>query len=260
MRQSIPAFLILLLPALALDSADGSLQQALALLNSGHYAESFALASACLRQNPGSAAALKIAGMDQFMLGHPREALAAMTRASQLAPGDPDAFYYLGRLYFTADNAVAALAAFERAVVLDPSSVRAHNGLGQTYEALGRRADAEKAYRDAVALETGQPKPSEWPAYNLGALYLEDGRTDEAIACFRKALQINPTFPEARVKLATALSKNQAAPESFELLHEVLRLNPRNAEAHYRLALLLTKAGKRDEAHQHFKLFETYRK
>lgn len=258
MRQSIPAFLILLWPALASDS--GALRQALALLNSGRYAESFALASQSLRQHPDSAAALKILGMDQFMLGHTHEAMAAMTRASELAPRDADAWYYLGRLYFSADNAVAALPAFQKAIALDPSSVRAHNGLGQTYEALGRRADAEQAYRKAIAIETGQPKQSEWAAYNLGALYLNDGRTNEAIACFRKALQLKPTFPEGRIKLAVALSKDRAAPESFDLLRAVLRLDPRNAEAHYRLALLLTKAGQRDEARKHFELFETYRK
>ncbi|HCC58263.1 MAG TPA: hypothetical protein DEQ47_13595 [Solibacterales bacterium] len=259
MLKAIPALLLVLCPAFALD-ATGSLRQALALFNSGKYAESFDLASQCLRQNHENAAALKILGMDQFMLGHPREALAAMTRASELAPSDADAFYYLGRLYFSADNAVAALAAFEKALALDSASVRAHNGLGQTYEALGRRAEAESAYRQAMAIETDQPKPSEWPAYNLGALYLNDGRTDEAIACFRRALQVNPAFPEARVKLAVALSKDHAAPESFELLREVLRADPRNAEAHYRLALLLTKAGKPDEARKHFELFETYRK
>jgi tetratricopeptide (TPR) repeat protein len=198
--------------------------------------------------------------MDEFMLGHSPEALTEVKRATELAPNDPDAQYYLGRLYFTADNAPAALEAFKKTIALDPSSVRAHTQLGQTYEALGRRADAEKVYRNAIELEKTQPKNSGWPDYDLGVLCFDDGRTAEAIEHFRHALQWNPKFPEAQIKLAVALSKKEPVPEAFSLLQEAISLDPKNAEAHYRLALLLSKSGKRDEAQQQFALFQKYRK
>jgi tetratricopeptide (TPR) repeat protein len=259
MVTAIPALLFLLCGALAEGSTD-SLRQALTLFNSGKYQESFDLVSQYLQQAPSSPTAYKLLGMDQFMLGHPREALASVTHATELAPGDADALYYLGRLYFSADNIPAALATFQKTIALDPTSVRAYNHLGQTYEALGQRTDAEKSYLKAIELGNSQAKKSAWPDYNLAVLYLNDGRTADSIAAFRRALQVNPLFPEAQIKLAGALSKEQPVPESFELLRQVLGADPHNAEGHYRLALLLAKSGKSEEAQKHFELFQKYQK
>jgi len=250
---------LLLFATLALGSVD-SLRQALTLFNSGKYRESFDLVSHYLQEEPRSSTAYKLLGMDEYMLGHPREALASVTHATELAPDDADALYYLGRLYFSTDNIPAALATFQKTIALDPTSIRAYNHLGQTYEALGQRADAEKAYLKAIELNSGQVKKSEWPDYNLAVLYLNDGRTADSIAAFRRALQANPLFPEAKIKLAGALSKEQPVPESFELLRQVLVADPHNAEGHYRLALLLAKSGKREEAQKHFELFQKYQK
>lgn len=263
MIRAIPALLLLAGPLFAFDSTASSidqLRQALTLFNSAKYLDSYNLVSQYVRENPGSATGHKLLGMDEFMLGHSPEALADVKRATELAPEDPDARYYLGRLYFSTDNAPAALEAFKKTLTLDPSSVRAQTQLGQTYEALGSRAEAERAYREAIELEKDQPKKSGWPDYDLGVLCLDDGRTAEAIVCFRHALQFNPKFPEAEVKLAVALSKKEPVPEAFSLLQEALSLDPKNAEAHYRLALLLSKSGKREEAQQQFALFQKYRK
>lgn len=259
MSRAIRASVFLLCSALAFCSIE-SLQQALALFNSGKYQESFDLVSQYLREAPSSPTAYKLLGMDEYMLGHPREALASVLHATELAPNDADALYYLGRLYFSTDKIPAALETFQKTLALDPLNVRARNYLGQSLEALGRRDEAEKAYLRASELQKDQVKKFAWPDYNLGVLYLDDGRTADAIAALRRALQLNPSFSEAEIKLAVALSKQQPVPEAFELLQQALRTDPANAEAHYRLAVLLTKSGKREEAQEQFALFEKYRK
>jgi tetratricopeptide (TPR) repeat protein len=260
MVRAILTLLLLPCAIVAQGASADTLRQALALFNSGKYQESFELVSLYLPQAPNSATAYKLLGMNEYMLGHPREALASVTRATELAPNDADAQYYLGRLYFSTDKIPAALTTFQRTISLDPSSVRAYNYLGQTYEALGRREDAEKAYLKAIELDKDQPKKSGWPDYNLGVLCLDNGRTADSITAFRRALEVNPAFPEAKIKLAVALSKEQPVPEAFELLRQALATDPGNAEGHYRLALLLTKSGKREEAQEQFELFQKYRK
>ncbi len=259
MVRAIPAFLFIFSSALAFCSVE-SLQQALALFNSGKYQQSYDLVSQYLREAPTSPTAYKLLGMDEYMLGHPREALASVLHATELAPSDADALYYLGRLYFSTDKIPAALETFQKTIALDPLNIRARNYLGQSLEALGRRDEAEKAYLQAIEVQKDQPKKSAWPDYNLGVLYLDDGRTAESIAAFRRALQVNPSLPEAEIKLAVALSKQQPVPEAFELLRQALRTDPANAEAHYRLAVLLTKSGRREEAQEQFALFAKYRK
>ena len=259
MVRAIPTSFFLLGAALALCSID-SLQQALALFNSGKYQQSYDLVSQYLREAPNSPTAYKLLGMNEYMLGHPHEAVASVLHATELAPNDADALYYLGRLYFSTDKIPAALETFQKTVALDHSNVRALNYLGQSLEAVGRRGEAEKAYLKAIEVQKDQPRKSAWPDYNLGVLYLDDGRTADAVAAFRRALQMNPSFPEAEIKLAAALSKEQPVPEAFELFQQALHTDPANAEGHYRLAVLLTKSGKREEAQEQFALFEKYRK
>ncbi len=236
------------------------LEQALQLLNSGKYQESFHIAAEFVRTHPESASGHKIAGMDEYMLGRPSEAIVELLRATELNPKDPDAFYYLGRLYFSADNPKAALPMFEKALELDPTSVKARNHLGQTLEALGRFADAERAYLAALDSDTAQPKKSEWPYYNLGVLYLDSGRIEQAVPLLEQAIKSNAGMTEAKVKLALAFADLHREPEAVALLQEAVRLDSKNAEAHYRLARLLAKSGKREEAQLHFELFERYRK
>jgi tetratricopeptide (TPR) repeat protein len=237
-----------------------TIQESLALFNSGNYQRSFELALSYSVQHPESAAAFKLLGMAQFMLGKPDEALKALQHAIQLAPRDPDAYYYLGRLYFSKDNAVEALAAFQKALELEPTSVRAMNHLGQTYEALARFDDAEKAYLAAIAAEQQQAKKSEWPSYNLGLLYLNKGKGNEAIPYLRLALERNPQFAAAKMKLGTALANQGYSAEALDLLNQTVELEPENAEAHYRLGQLLNRLGKHKEAEQHLALFNRLRK
>jgi tetratricopeptide (TPR) repeat protein len=213
------------------------------------------------QQHPESAAAHKLLGMNLYMLGRPvRDALGEMRKATELAPRDADAFYYLGRLYFSADNAPMALQAYEKTVELDPAHLKGYTQMGQTLEVLGRFDAAAKAYRAAIEIEQKQPRKSEWPYYDLGLLCWNNGRKEEAVRYFREALERNPRFSEAKIKLAVALSTPKPTDEAHRLLEEVVRDDAANAEGHYRYALLLSKEGKKDEAAKHFALFEKYRK
>jgi tetratricopeptide (TPR) repeat protein len=237
-----------------------SLQKALALFNSGKYQECLAVVAPYVEQHPDSAEAHKILGMDEFMLGDQAKALQEVKLATDLAPRDATAFYYLGRLYFTADNPVDALAAFRKAVDLNPSDVRFYHHLGQTYEALTHQSEAEQAYQKAIALGANQQKKWEWPYYSLGLLYLNGGRTDDAVTCFRQAIACNPAFCEGRIKLAQVLADRKLFSEALDLLQQAVKIEPSNAEAHYRLGLLLAKCKRPEEAQEQFALFEKYRK
>jgi Flp pilus assembly protein TadD len=241
-------------------TAPDPLEQALRLLNSGNYEQSRSIVSGYLSRNPESAAAHKIFGMDEFMLNHAEDAIREMKRATELNGSDSDAFYYLGRLYFSVDNPLQALSAFRRALELDPSSVRACNHLGQTYEALARPQEAEQAYLKAIALEIRQPKRSEWPYYNLGLLYLNQGRTADAVPLLKQALERSPAMVEANVKLGLAMVNTHQDAEAEKLFSRALALDPQNAEAHYRLGRLLVRMGRQQEGASHLALFERYRK
>lgn len=223
------------------------------------YPESLRMLTTYVDKKPDDPRGHKLLGLNLFMVGQGWQAEAAMLRTTELDPLDSEAFYYLGRLYFTRNDMPAALAAYEKAVNLDPYSVKAFNHLGQTKEALSEFGGARAAYLKAIELEREQAVKSQWPYFNLGALCITEGKPEEAIGYLRQALDRNPSWPNAKIRLAMALASVGEFEAASVQLNEVLRVDANNAEAHYQLGQLLTKTGKPEQAKVHLQLFEKLR-
>ena len=237
----------------------GILLKAFLLFSTHRYEESLTIITTYIDKEPDDGKGYKLLGLNHFMLGRQRQAEVEMTRATELDPRDTEAFYWLGRLYFTRNDMPAALAAYEKAVTLDPNSVKAFNHIGQTKEALAEFGQAKEAYLKAIELERKQAVKSQWPYFNLGTLFITEGKPGEAIGYLRQALDRNPTWPRGKVKLAMALTSVGEFEDALIQLNEVLQAHPQNAEAHYQIGQLLTKMGKPERAKEHLQLFEKLR-
>jgi tetratricopeptide (TPR) repeat protein len=233
--------------------------KAYVLFRASRYQESLALVAAYLDKNPESGEAHKLLGINQFMLGSAEIAEVSLKRATELAPQDWEAWYFLGRIYFTRNDLLSALSMFKKVIELDPQSVKAHNHLGQTYEGLVQYPAAREAYLKAIALERQQTTKSEWPYFNLGVLYIKEGRAQESIEYLRQALARNPNWSEGKTKLGLALLSTGKYEDALTELNEAIRVDPQNAEACYQLARLLTKMKREEEAQQQYLIFEKLR-
>ncbi len=225
------------------------------LFRTGHYEESQKFISVYLQNNPASVGARKLLGMDRYMLRNYPGALEELKRAIEMAPSDSESFYYLGRLYFSTDKAGDALEAFQSSIKNDPQNAKAWNHLGQTYEALNRMTDAERAYLKSMEVAREKNERYEWPFFNLGVLYTNNGRVRDGISYLRQALDINPSWSECKVKLSAALFSMGDIEAAIKLMSEAVSEDSENAEAHYRLAMMLTKSGHVAEAQQQLILF-----
>jgi tetratricopeptide (TPR) repeat protein len=67
----------------------------------------------------------------------------------------------------------------------------------------------------------------------------------------RKALELNPSNPQAHYTLACILERKGMLDEATSHLSEAVRLDPNYADAHYNLAQAMLRAGKLDEAIRH---------
>ena len=65
----------------------------------------------------------------------------------------------------------------DRAADIDPDSIAEHRPLGRAYAAQGQTDDAVLSYRRAIALDDQDA----WSMNNLGLLFLEQQRFDEAM-------------------------------------------------------------------------------
>jgi tetratricopeptide (TPR) repeat protein len=82
----------------------------------------------------------------------------------------------------------------------------------------------------------------------LGAANNAQGKLEEAIAAYNKALLIKPDYAEARNNMGVALTDQGKPEEAIAAYNEALLSKPNYAEAHYNMGKALTGQGKLDEA------------
>lgn len=87
----------------------------------------------------------------------------------------------------------------------------------------------------------------------LGAAFIEQGNPEQAEKHLRRALEINPQYPEALNDLGTLLTSAGKYPEAVGHFSNALTLNPNYSEAHNNLALALTHLNRFPEAIDHYK-------
>jgi predicted CXXCH cytochrome family protein len=95
---------------------------------------------------------------------------------------------------------------------------------------------------------------ADWPAENsnLGNLYLRQGKLDEAITAYQRALTLDPRFVGAYINLADAYRQQQHDDEGEKQLRKGLALIPDAADLHHALGLLLVRKSDKTAALQEF--------
>src|SRR4029079_3499523 len=94
-----------------------------------------------------------------------------------------------------------AIEHYKKAAELAPTYSPAFNILGYAHRQAGDYASAEQAFQKYIELIPKDPNPYD----SYGELLLKMGRFDEAIAQYRKALQIDPNFLASHQGIASDL-------------------------------------------------------
>jgi protein O-mannosyl-transferase len=119
-----------------------------------------------------------------------------------------------------------------------------------TWRQCGMYADSETLWRATIARN-----PNSWPAYNnLGEIFFQAGKIDEAIEQYQKALEINPAHAEAHSNLGVALAEAGRIDEAIVHFQRALELKiqPDAGRVYNNLGLALFRKGQVDEAMVYF--------
>jgi len=108
----------------------------------------------------------------------------------------------------------------------EPHFAVAYNDLGNIGIEQGRTADAISCYRRALEIAPEFPETYN----NLGNACQMQDSVDEAIACYRKAIELRPGYPEAYRNLGSAYLRAGRGPEASRVFETALVLNPELAE------------------------------
>ncbi|MFQ5961077.1 MAG: tetratricopeptide repeat protein [Candidatus Methylomirabilales bacterium] len=87
---------------------------------------------------------------------------------------------------------------------------------------------------------------------NLGASLLEQGKVDEAVAEFQKAVELEPANTVAHLNLAYAYDRQGRIEEAVSQYQKVIDLEPGNFFAHNNLGALYDKQGLYEDAIREF--------
>ncbi|MBI3665761.1 MAG: tetratricopeptide repeat protein, partial [Acidobacteria bacterium] len=195
--------------------------------------------------SPDSAEAHYQLGNAYGLLNRYEDAEQELMRAASLNPSDDRPFYALGLLHLTVGHLDNAIQGFKEATRLNPQSDRAYFYLGEAYEAievnsihepsgegdpcdnvrvpkkfsemvglfsrsLNRYSLARKAYEEAIRINPNYAQAH----YKLGRIKAHEFSQlgfglEEAIDCYKKAVELDPSSAEAQADLEHLLWVDQ---------------------------------------------------
>lgn len=170
------------------------------------------------------------------LVGRRRFEEAAEHLKTALSHGDPafDSLRNYGNVLMELrryDDAALVLRRAEDRLAWDPrdraTAARLANDIGLCRERAGARDDAVACFRRAVALDPASAGP--WT--NLASALAATGRLGEAIDAYLGAVAADPRSPTARVKLVALCVNGANVAAARSHLEETVRREPTNAEA-----------------------------
>lgn len=234
----------------------------------------------------GDAAALIAQGDAAAAAGRMEDAAARYSTALAVQPDNTLARSRLGFVRYNFGNAhrragdrEAAIEAYRSALALNPGIADAHNNLGITLQELGRLDEAVAAFRaalainpalapvltnlgnalraggaadlaaDALARAAQDGTADQAPAFNsLGVAQFDRGRIADALAAFRRAVTLDPSYVDAHVNHGHALRATGRLDDAVVAYAAAVALRPDYVEALNALAVVQTERGAYDSA------------
>jgi Flp pilus assembly protein TadD len=114
-------------------------------------------------------------------------------------------------------------------VELRPDHMQGYSNLGNAYLRAGDVPRALSAFERGLACPTDEPVVLVLLENNLGSALGMLGDLDGAVRHFRRAVDGDPDFADARTNLGMALASRGQTREALEHLRTALRLNPGDA-------------------------------
>jgi tetratricopeptide (TPR) repeat protein len=143
----------------------------------------------------------------------------------------------------------SVLSIWESVLKVSPDNARAHDNLGNVLQLQGRLDEAVAHYNKALQADANSAAIHN----NLGNVLLQQEKLDKAISHFSEALRLNPNYADAHNNMGIALSFKGKSDEAISHYRRALQLRPSFSDAHNNLGIALQSLGRFDEALYHFR-------
>lgn len=202
--------------------------------------------SQALELQPNFAEVRANIGSMYFKMGRLPEAIAYYQEAIALCPNLAGAHWNLGKVYHKNGNVEAAIACFQRTSELNPQLVGAdfHFNLGNRLFTEGKRDEAIDSYSKAIAI-----KPDWAEAYaNIASARSQQGNLDAAITYYQKAVDLKPELEVLHSNLANSFLQQGKYESAIASYQSALKIKPDWADVHANLGNAFSMLGQLAEA------------
>jgi tetratricopeptide (TPR) repeat protein len=133
----------------------------------------------------------------------PAEATDRLKRAQELDPSSIETAINLGGAYVMQGRHAEAVPILEEASRTEPDNVMIWINLAAAYLGHLDTSDDEQQLRAIDAFEQALSLNPQAPSvnYNLGLIYTQRGEVEKAVAHFWRALEVDPSDNDARLRL-----------------------------------------------------------
>ena len=125
------------------------------------------------------------------------KALAFLTEANAKETHHPEILFKLAYIQQQNGNKDEAIKYYKEALEVDKNNEFIHNSMATIYRQNGEFTSAKMHLKDSIDIDSNNPITY----YNFGNLLVDMEHNEEAIEKYKKAIELNPDFLEAKDEL-----------------------------------------------------------
>jgi tetratricopeptide (TPR) repeat protein len=203
--------------------ADGHNDLGSALQDDGRVGEAVASYRRAVALNPRSSEAHSNLGRVLRDLGQFQDAAACCQRAIDIDPDASIAHNNLGNVLCDLGQPAKAETSYRRALALNPRYLEALINLGSVLIDLGRWDEAKSTYRMAIQVHPHSGIPYNALGRLLSRLTMDD---QEAEACLRQAIALNAYDANTYIELGNVLMRKRRTDDALAMFRHAQELQP----------------------------------
>ena len=235
-----------LLDSLTSEDAEALIVLAGHYYNKGKLSEAIAQCQRAISLQPQAVGAYQILGEALQVSGKLEEAKRCYFKVLEIQPNFAEVWASLGNVFAQQQRWQDAINSYQKAVSLQPQSAEFYRKLANVFERIGVLEQAAICSYKAVNLEPRGATAEQ--CLILGNTLLGQEKVDEAVACYRLAIQLNPKLSPAYHNIGEILSRKQEWEGAINAYRHSIQVKQDNAGSHYGLAKALSAQESWEEA------------
>ncbi|WP_333456671.1 glycoside hydrolase family 99-like domain-containing protein [Microcoleus sp. Pol10D4] len=202
-------------------------QQGEIYLSQGKIEEAIASCEQALKIHPNFAPAYKTLGNALQAQGRMEEARHWYAKAIEIEPNFAEVYANLGSLGAQQQKWQEAIGFYQKAIAIKPNFAGVYRNLAKVFGQINKPEEAQQCWYQAFSLEPEKVAPGEH--LNMGDAFFRQEKFPEAIACYDRAIKLNPNVATAYQNLGEALKKQGKLEEATVYYRKAIELNAANA-------------------------------